>query len=135
MDADWRPLAAKPRQARASANGGLKRLCTRAREDRSAGKCLTFVWVHSEGAPPYLWVSPMPPRHRFAVGQTVVAPVAGPHSLVPRGPYVITRLLPIQDGEPSYRVRSEADGHERALRESQLRAASDGRPRQTVERP
>lgn len=63
------------------------------------------------------------PRHRFEVGQTVVAPVAGPHSLVPGGPYIVLRLLPIQDGEPGYRVRSEVDGHERVLQESQIKAA------------
>ena len=74
-------------------------------------------------------------RHRFIVGQKVVAPVTGPHSLVPHGPYVITRLLPVQDGEPGYRVRSELDGHERALSEGQIRAAPVGRARQTAERP
>jgi hypothetical protein len=40
---------------------------------------------------------------------------------VPLGPYVIVRLLPLVAGEPHYRVRSSADGHERALLESQIR--------------
>ena len=62
------------------------------------------------------------PRHRFEMGQKVMVPAAGPHTLVLRGPYVVVRLLPIQDGEPGYRVHSEVDGHERALMESQIRA-------------
>ena len=74
------------------------------------------------------------PRHRFKVGQKVMAPVSGPHSLAPRGPYVVTRLLPIQDGELTYRVRSELDGHERALRESQIRAAPAGHSKQAADR-
>ncbi len=73
-------------------------------------------------------------RHRLIVGQKVVVPVAGPHSLVPHGPYVVVRLLPIQDGEPGYRVRSEVDGHERALSEGQIRAAPVGRLRQKPKR-
>ena len=60
-------------------------------------------------------------RHSFKVGQTVVAPYSGLHGLIPRGPYVIVRLLPQVDGEPQYRVRSAADGHERALLESQVK--------------
>ena len=39
---------------------------------------------------------------------------------IPLGPYVIVRLLPIEDGEPHYRVRNSVDGHERALLESQI---------------
>ena len=39
---------------------------------------------------------------------------------IPLGPYVIVRLLPMEDGEPHYRVRSSVDGHERALLESQI---------------
>jgi hypothetical protein len=35
------------------------------------------------------------PYHRFKVGQTVVAPLGGPHALIPRGPHMIVRLLPL----------------------------------------
>jgi hypothetical protein len=52
------------------------------------------------------------PYHRFKVGQTAVAPSGGPGEVIPGGPLVIVRLLPLVDGEPQYRVRSEADGHE-----------------------
>ena len=88
------------------------------------GKCLI---KHANGNLRNTQVSAMP-RHRFEVGQKVVAPVAGPQSLVPPGPYVVVRLLPIQDGEPGYHVRSEVDGHERSLMESRLRALPSAPP-------
>lgn len=59
--------------------------------------------------------------HRFRVGQTVLVPSGGPQGVIPLGPYVILRLLPIEDGEPHYRVRSSIDGHERALLEGQMK--------------
>jgi hypothetical protein len=68
------------------------------------------------------------PRHRFEMGQKVMVPIAGPQSLVPPGPYVVVRLLPIQDGEPGYHVRSEVDGHERSLLESRIRALPSAPP-------
>jgi hypothetical protein len=58
------------------------------------------------------------PAHRFRVGQTVVG---GPEGALPLGPYVILRLLPLQNGEPQYRVKSSVDGHEWALLESQIK--------------
>ena len=61
------------------------------------------------------------PAHRFRVGQTVVVLWSGPQVGIPLGPYVIVRLLPVEFGEPHYRVRSSVDGHERALLESQIR--------------
>jgi hypothetical protein len=57
------------------------------------------------------------PYHRFKVGQTIVAPFGGSHALIPRGPHVIVRLLPLVDGEPQYRIRSAADGQERVVLE------------------
>jgi hypothetical protein len=61
------------------------------------------------------------PYHRFQVGQTVVAPSGVRDALIPPGPYIVVRLLPADGGEPHYRVKSTADGHERALLEGQLR--------------
>jgi hypothetical protein len=60
------------------------------------------------------------PAHRLRFGQTVAVPWSGRQVGVPLGPYMIVRLLPIEDGEPHYRVRSSIDGHERALLESQI---------------
>jgi hypothetical protein len=60
--------------------------------------------------------------HRFRVGQTVVVPSSGrPKGAIPPGPYIIVRLLPVEGGEPYYRVRSSVDGHERALLENQIK--------------
>ena len=67
------------------------------------------------------------PYHRFKVGQTVVAPFGGRDLLIPRGPLVVVRLLPLADGEPQYRVRSELDGLDRVVRESQIRLAEEER--------
>jgi hypothetical protein len=67
------------------------------------------------------WTSCTVPYHRFRVGQTVVAPSGGAEGLIPYGPYVIVRCLPVVGGEPRYRVKSSVDGHERALLESQIR--------------
>ena len=61
------------------------------------------------------------PYHRFKVGQTVVAPSGGQDALIPSGPYVIVRLLPLVGREPHYRVKSTVDGHERAMLEGQIR--------------
>jgi hypothetical protein len=63
------------------------------------------------------------PYHRFKVGQIVVAPFGGPDAVIPRGPHVIVRLLPLAGSEPQYRIRSSADGLERAALESQIRRA------------
>ena len=57
------------------------------------------------------------PYHRFKVGQTVYAPPGGLDALIPHGPFVIVRLLPLVDGEPHYRVRGTLDGREWAVLE------------------
>jgi hypothetical protein len=59
--------------------------------------------------------------HRYKVGQRVMAASGQGDALLPSGPYVIVRLLPLVGHEPHYRVRSTVDGHERALLEGQLR--------------
>jgi hypothetical protein len=59
--------------------------------------------------------------HRFRVGQTVVVPSSGPEGTIPLGRYIIVRLLPMEGGEPHYRVRSSANGHEWALLENQIK--------------
>jgi hypothetical protein len=61
------------------------------------------------------------PYHRFKVGLTVVAPSGGPGAVIPRGPLVIVRLLPLADGDPQYRVLSKIDGRERVVSERQIR--------------
>ena len=56
-------------------------------------------------------------EHRFQIGQTVVVSAYG----APPGPYSITRLLPVDQGEPNYRGKSLVDNHERAISENAIR--------------
>jgi hypothetical protein len=55
-------------------------------------------------------------RHRFDLGQTVIAVASG----LPIGPYVIIRKLPLVGAEPHYHARSEK-GVIRAVLETQIR--------------
>ncbi|HWF96833.1 MAG TPA: hypothetical protein VG291_17905 [Xanthobacteraceae bacterium] len=57
--------------------------------------------------------------HKFQVGQSV--------ALIPRsirqaapGTYEITRLMPDNAAEPHYRIKSDAERHERVVPESEL---------------
>jgi hypothetical protein len=59
--------------------------------------------------------------HSFAVGQNVELVPGKLDGNVPRGNYTIERLLPNDGTDREYRVRSVRDGHERVVRESQLR--------------
>lgn len=60
--------------------------------------------------------------HKFAVGQDVEF-LPGPYDYnIPRGTYTITRALPGDDLDRTYRARSAKDGTERVFREPQLRA-------------
>jgi hypothetical protein len=67
------------------------------------------------------------PYHRFKAGQTVVAPSEGRDLHIPRGPLVVVRLLPLVDGEPQYRVRSEDEGHDWVVLERQIRLPDDAK--------
>ena len=59
--------------------------------------------------------------HRYAVGQTVEFVPQRFDGNVPRGAYTVVRQLPGPPHDREYRVRNAADGHERVMRESQLR--------------
>ena len=60
------------------------------------------------------------PVHKFHVSQTVFLNPS-PDRNVPGGAYVVTKTLPIHDGEYEYRVKSISEPFERVVRESQLR--------------
>lgn len=62
----------------------------------------------------------MPP-HSFAVGQNVELLQSRFGASAPAGGYTILRLLPNDDADREYRVRNLQDGHERVVRESQMR--------------
>jgi len=70
----------------------------------------------------------MPP-HSFAVGQSVEFVPVRFEGNAPRGFYTVVRLLPNDGQDREYRVKSKHDGHERVVRESQLRTGFDGRTR------
>jgi hypothetical protein len=59
--------------------------------------------------------------HAFAVGQRVIFTPGRNDANVPRGAYIVTRLMPLEGIEQQYRVKSAGDAHERVVRESQLR--------------
>ncbi|MGG5810105.1 hypothetical protein [Falsiroseomonas sp. CW058] len=65
-------------------------------------------------------------RHGFSVGQRVELVPGRMDGNMPRGVYTIVRQLPNDAADREYHVRSAQDGHQRVVRESQLRA--DGRP-------
>lgn len=60
--------------------------------------------------------------HKFVLGEVVEFLPQPWDGHVPRGIYTITRVLPGDDLDRTYRARCNADGHERAVREKQLRA-------------
>ena len=58
--------------------------------------------------------------HKFIVGQTVRFSPGAPGLAGLRGTYKVVRLLPAEANDHQYRVKSNEDGHERVVRESQL---------------
>jgi hypothetical protein len=61
--------------------------------------------------------------HKFKVGQTVK--YTAPFSHAAAADYKITQLLPIEDDELQYRIKSANEPHERAAKESQLQRAAN----------
>jgi len=66
------------------------------------------------------------PMHKFQVGQSV--------GLIPRvirqaakGNYEIVRLMPENDDDPMYRIKSTAERYERVVPESELEPAGEPR--------
>jgi len=61
--------------------------------------------------------------HRFQIGDAIELV---PQHFTPRdanGSYTVTRLLPNDSPDREYRVKSGRDGHERVVRESEMRAS------------
>jgi len=63
------------------------------------------------------------PHHSFSVGQNVEFVPGRFDGAAPRGTYTVLRQLPNDSSDREYRVRNTHDGHERVVRESQLRGA------------
>ncbi len=66
------------------------------------------------------------PLHSFAVGQMLEFDPGKFDGTNTRGAYTVVRLLPNDGSDREYRVRSARDGHERVVRESQLRRGPFG---------
>jgi hypothetical protein len=62
--------------------------------------------------------------HSFSVGQNVELVPSRLNGNAPRGAYTVQRLLPNDAADREYRVRNQRDGHERVVRESELRAGA-----------
>lgn len=61
--------------------------------------------------------------HSFAVGQRIEVASGRFDGAAPPGIYTVVRLLPNDSSDREYRVKSTHDGHERVMRESQIRRA------------
>ena len=59
--------------------------------------------------------------HSFAVGQSVELVLSRFEGTAPPGMYTVVRLLPNDASDREYRVKNVHDGHERVVRESQIR--------------
>jgi hypothetical protein len=59
--------------------------------------------------------------HSYAVGQSFEFVPGRFDGAAPRGTYTVVRQLPNDSPDREYRVRSSGDGHERVVRESQMR--------------
>jgi hypothetical protein len=60
--------------------------------------------------------------NKFKIGETVLYRPVNHQKGGPRGAYEVTRLLPHpENSEPEYRIRSLNEGHERDVKESELR--------------
>lgn len=57
--------------------------------------------------------------HKFKTGQTVMLS-ARRYEETPGGTFTIVRAMPTEHGVKQYRVRSNADGHERIVSEVEL---------------
>lgn len=63
------------------------------------------------------------PAHGFTVGQSVEFVPGRFDGSAPRGTYTVLRQLPNDSSDREYRVRNIRDGHERVVRESQIRGS------------
>jgi hypothetical protein len=61
-------------------------------------------------------------KHKFAVGQTVELVACSRRHVL--GVYQIVALLPVEHGEPQYRIKSLTEAHAWRAVESELRAVT-----------
>ena len=63
------------------------------------------------------------PLHSFEVGQIVEFDPGKFDATGGRGTYTVIRLLPNDSSDREYRLKNIRDGHERVVRESEIRGA------------
>ncbi len=68
------------------------------------------------------------PHHSFAVGQMLEFDPGKFDGTNARGTYTVVRLLPNDGSDREYRVKNARDGHERVVRESQIRRGPAATP-------
>jgi hypothetical protein len=61
--------------------------------------------------------------HKFKLGEDVFLSPSPYLRGAPGGVYTVVRQLPEEAGEFSYRIKSVSEGHERAVKESQIEKA------------
>lgn len=66
--------------------------------------------------------------HKFRVGQPVLFSPAIKDVGIRSGSCTVTRLLPKEGDDYQYHIQCTADGHQRRVQESQLRAAAPKTP-------
>lgn len=59
--------------------------------------------------------------HHYAIGEVVSFRSSSRGTSAPGGNYRIVSRLPENEGEPTYRIKSDLERHERIARESELR--------------
>jgi hypothetical protein len=67
-------------------------------------------------------------RHSFAVGQSIEFVPGRFDGSAPAGTYVVVRQLPNESNDREYRGKNSRDGHERIVRESQMRSRAVAMP-------
>lgn len=60
-------------------------------------------------------------QHKYKVGDLVT--LARSVVKLPAGPYEVIRLLPADSPEPTYRIKSKSETHERVVREYEILAS------------
>jgi len=61
--------------------------------------------------------------HKFRSGQTVQLSRSLTTRSAPDGDYKVVRQLPVDGGEPQYRIKSEREPYERVAKESDMERA------------
>ena len=61
-----------------------------------------------------------PAEHKFRLGERVRLAVSATNRDAAGGGYVVTKQLPERNSEFEYRIKNDAEPHERVVRESEL---------------